>query len=184
MTAERSCAAFASSVMLAVMTACASTVFANGVEFFAPASRQGQIDLAYVGAIHDRTGHRLDYVDLTITAKDGSMTFPFSNDGPGHYRSPDIGGLIKEIGEAVDPSQLEITCYVSGYKLATRSLPRKNRGVFEVDFVMDEDGAAPRDPLRETTSARTRVPAAGLMLILLSAGGARLTARRKSTNST
>jgi hypothetical protein len=153
----------------------------NGADFFLPAGKNTKVDLGYVGTIRDRAGHLLDFVDLTVSAKDGSLTFPFANNSPGHYRSPDIGLLLKEAGAVVDPTQLEITCFVTGFREVTRSVPRKSQGTFEVNFVMDEDGSGTgsssiaRSPGRESSR---RVPAVGLGVLLLTAIGMRTTSRR------
>ena len=43
-----------------------------------------------------------------VTEKRSGMTFPFVNDRPGHYRTPDIGESVEELaGTAVKPSDLE-----------------------------------------------------------------------------
>ncbi|MDQ2914618.1 MAG: hypothetical protein M3T56_15395 [Chloroflexota bacterium] len=168
--------------VIAAMT-CASSAFANGAEFFQPADRNGKVDLVYVGNIRDRAGRPLDFVDLTVSVMDGTLTFPFSNNSPGHYRSPDIGAFIKETGDIIDPTQLEITCYVTGYRLARRSVPRRSQGIFEVDFIMEEDGAAPRDTSREAPAGRSsHTPAVGLIVLLLSAVGMRTATHLRSTN--
>lgn len=181
---RRVCAYTVSRLAVVVaMTALASPVYANGAEFFLPADRNAKADLAYVGHIRDRAGRPLDFVDLAVSAKDGMIAFPFSNDAPGHYRSPDIGVLIKEAGAIVDPAELEMTCFVSGYKLARRSVPKRSQGVFEVDFVMEEDGSTPRDPSREAPAGRSsRIPALGLIVLLLSAVGVRTATHLRSTN--
>ena len=178
----RGCAMRGLAIVVAMM-AWRSTVFTNGAEFFLPADRNAKTDLAYVGHIRDRAGRPLDFVDLTVSAKDGMIAFPFSNDSPGHYRSPDIGFLIKEAGAIVDPAELELTCFVSGYKLARRSVPKRSRGMFEVDFVMEEDGSTPRDASREAPAGRSsRIPALGLIVLLLSAVGMRAATHLRSRN--
>jgi hypothetical protein len=161
-----------------------TTALANGAEFFLPAGKNTKVELGYVGTIRDRAGRPLDFVDVTVSARDGSITFPFSNDRPGHYRSPDIGLLLKEAVGSVDPSQLEITCFVTGFKRATRSLPRRSQGTFEVDFVMDEDGSGTgslsiaRSPRRNSSRS---IPSIGIAVLLLTAAiGARTAARRSS----
>lgn len=163
-----------------VVLVCATTALANGAAFFRPAGRNAHVDLVYFGSIRDRSGRPLDFVDVTITA--GDLTFPFANNSPGHYRSPDVGALIKEAGAIVNPAQLEITCYVSGYRQARRSVPRRSTGIVEVDFTMDEDGDAPRDVPRAAPAGRSwHVPASGLLVLLLSAMGVRTAGRRRST---
>src|SRR5579872_6115792 len=81
----------------------APTVAANGEEFFAPA-KDGKVDLVYFGRIKDSRTRRsvTDSVYFVLTDKTTGLSFPFTNDKPGHYRSPDIGAGIKDIGEKVD----------------------------------------------------------------------------------
>ncbi len=52
-----------------------------------------------------------------VTEKRSGMTFPFVNDRPGHYRSPDIGESVEELaGTAVNPDNLEFELSIAGYK--------------------------------------------------------------------
>jgi hypothetical protein len=114
--------------------------FANGDDFFQPAGN-GKVDLVYFGHIKDTDGHVLDRALVTISAKGAGLTLPFMNDTIGHYRSPDIGAAIKDLGEKVDPSKIEITCDVPGYKQvkpASVTVPSKIDGAVEIDFVMEK----------------------------------------------
>ena len=83
-------------------------VRANGAEFF-EAENDGKVVLYYFGNVKDSKGNVLDKVMVTVTAKNAGLTFPFRNDSPGHFRSPDIGRSIEGAGKAVDPAQIEIT---------------------------------------------------------------------------
>src|SRR5580693_9992362 len=95
--------AFLSAAILGFILALAGSVLANGEEFFAAAG-SGKIDLVYFGRIKDkRTGRSVtDEAIFLIKDKATGLSFPFTNDKPGHYRSPDVGKAIKEIGEKVD----------------------------------------------------------------------------------
>jgi hypothetical protein len=154
--------------------------------FFRPAGKNTAVDLVYFGAIRDRaTGRPLDFVDVTISAKNVGMTFPFSNDRPGHYRSPDIGLAIKDVGEKVDPKQIEIVVYVEGYREARRSVPRKTQGTIEIDFIMDKDESALADNPsvgRLSPGRSWRIPSLGLLILLLSAVVVRTSVRLWSTS--
>lgn len=163
-----------------------TAVGANGHAFFLPAGKKAKVNLVYFGTIRDRTtGRPLDFVDVTISANNVMMTFPFSNDRPGHYRSPDIGSAIKEVGEKVEPKQTEIVVYVEGYKEARRSVPRKTEGVVPIDFLMDKDGSVSGGNPSEgrLSPARSwRIPTLGLLVLLLSGVAVRTSVRRRSTN--
>ena len=113
--------------------------WANGEEFFAPA-KNSKIDLVYFGRIKDsQTGRSVtDSVYFLLTDKATGLSFPFTNDKPGHFRTPDVGTAIKEIGEQVDVSAFVITVNVAGYKRATITrMPRKAQGPVELDVKLD-----------------------------------------------
>ena len=137
-----------------------TTVWGNGEEFFTPAPTDRPPDLVYTGQIRDKVTRRPinDVIYFLITDKRSGLDFPFVNDSPGHYRSPDVGASVRDLGRvAVDPSQLEIQVAVSGYKTMTLSkLPRKSSGLVAVDFRMERDpafGAPASGPLEESGSA-------------------------------
>ena len=155
-------------------------IAANGAAFFRPAGKGVKVDLAYFGTIRDDTGRPLDYADVTVSVSGLMMTFPFSNDALGHYRSPDVGALIKEAGGQADPRQLEITCYVPGYKRARMSVPRRSKGLHEVDFVLERDPAQKIDYALAGRSRSTTTPTLGLLTLLFTAVAARTVARHRS----
>lgn len=167
------------------MLASGGSASGNGRAFFMPAGKNVPVDLVYFGNIRDRVTRRpLDFADVTVFANDVSMTFPFANDRPGHYRSPDVGFEITEVGARVDTSQVEIVCFVEGYKEARRVVPRKSHGTIQVDFLLERDGSGPQAdhpahaPLPLPSS---RLPAIGLLVLLASAVAVRTSARRRST---
>ena len=114
-------------------------VWANGAEFF-EAQTGGPAVLYYFGNVKDTNGNVLDKLMITISAKNVGMNFPFRNDSPGHFRSPDIGKAIKGLGKAVDPTQIEIRISKAGYKLARApKVPNKVGAVQLENFVMEPD---------------------------------------------
>jgi hypothetical protein len=105
----------------------AGLAWANGEEFFG--SKDDVLDMYYFGSIKDANGKVLDNAVVTVVAKNLNMKFPFRNDAPGHFRSPDIGKAIKGLGKTVDPSQIEITVVKKGYVLAAPiKVPLKSDG--------------------------------------------------------
>jgi hypothetical protein len=121
------------------IAALAPAVLANGEEFFAPA-KNSKIDLVYFGRIKDsQTGRSVtDSVYFLLTDKATGLSFPFVNDKPGHFRSPDVGTAIKEIGEQIDVNSFVLTVNVAGYKRATLTrMPRKVQGAIELDVKLD-----------------------------------------------
>ncbi len=125
-------------VAVAVLLTSADTLQANGQEFFSPAT--GPVTLAYFGRVRDaKTGRlvtTLPYV--TILERATGLYFPFTGDGPGHFKSPDIGAQIKEVSNGViDPSQFEVTIIVAGYKtIENLPVPRKTSGLIELNVKM------------------------------------------------
>jgi hypothetical protein len=159
--------AFLAVATLGFILALAVAVWANGEEFFASAG-SGKIDLVYFGRIKDRrTGRSVtDEAIFLIKDKSTGLSFPFTNDKPGHYRSPDVGRAIKEIGEKVDVNAFEVDLQVVGYKKATVTrVPRKTGGNVELDFTLeplaaDTGGAA-------GVNATDRAPYTRTVIILI-----------------
>jgi hypothetical protein len=180
-------AALLPAVILGFLVLCSATAWANGEEFFAPA-QDGKIDLVYFGRIKDsRTGQSIkDSVYFLLTDKSTGLSFQFTSDKPGHYRSPDIGAAIKGIGESVHVDSFELSTIVAGYKNAkiTR-LPRKSEGTIEVEMRLEP--VAPE----EVTSAglgggnlidtRTWVLLAGLLAALITVKVVRTSGRPSTT---
>lgn len=131
--------ALRSVAILGFILALAGTAWANGEEFFAPA-KNGKIDLVYFGRIKDsQTGRSItDSVYFVLTDQSTGLSFPFTNDKPGHFRSPDVGTAIKEIGEQIDANAFAITVNVAGYQRATITrMPRKAQGPVELDVRLE-----------------------------------------------
>jgi hypothetical protein len=117
--------------------ATSALVYANGAEFF-EAENDGKVVLYYSGQVKDSKGNVLDKLMVTISAKNVGMNFPFRNDAPGHFRSPDIGKAIQGLGKQVDPGQIEIKITKPGYKLVRApKVPTKLGAVQLENFVLD-----------------------------------------------
>ena len=117
--------------------AVSGVAWANGEEFF-EADDAGQMVLYYFGHVKDGKGKVLDNLVITVSAKNVGMNFPFRNDAPGHFRSPDVGKAIKGLGKTVEPAQVEITVVKAGYKLVkTTKTPNKLGNAVQVEIVMD-----------------------------------------------
>ena len=117
--------------------ATSAVVRANGAEFF-NAQNDGVIVLYYFGNVKDTKGNVLDKLMVTISAKNVGMNFPFRNDSPGHFRSPDIGRAIQGLGKTVDTTQIEVKITKAGYKMvAAPKIPNK-MGAVQLDLVVME----------------------------------------------
>jgi hypothetical protein len=117
----------------------------NGQEFF-PAAEGKTVDLVYFGRIKDKSTGRLirDRAFLTIFDSATGLSFPFMNDSVAHYRSPDVGAAIREMGGVkADPKNFEIQLMVAGYKdVRVTRLPRTPQGSVELNFALEPTGAA------------------------------------------
>jgi hypothetical protein len=180
---------FAATVGLTL--ALGTTAWGNGEEFFRPAPTDRPPDLVYTGQIRDKVTRRPinDVIYFLISDKQTGLDFPFVNDAPGHYRSPDVGASVRDLGRvAVDPSQLEIQVAVSGYKTMTiAKLPRKSSGLVAVDFRMERDaafGSPASGPLDQSSGAPPNwglIGLAGLFAAIIAALTARTLVPRQST---
>jgi hypothetical protein len=128
-----------------IALAMAATAQANGEDFFSVFEVDRPIELVYTGRVRDKATRRPinESIMFLLTDKRSGLDFPFLNDSPGHYRSPDIGASIKDLGKGeVDPSQFEIKVEVLGYKTQTLTkLPRQTAGVVSIDFRLERDPA-------------------------------------------
>jgi hypothetical protein len=129
---------------LLACTAIVSPAWADGYEFFT-VDRGKPVNLVYVGQIRDKQTGRMvrEPAYFMVTEKHSGMTFPFVNDRPGHFRSPDIGESVEELaGTKVNPDNLEFELSIAGYKnIKVTEVPRKNKGVVELNFKVERDDA-------------------------------------------
>jgi hypothetical protein len=121
--------------VLALFTSAAA--LANGVEFF-NAQSDGPAVLYYFGHVKDSKGNVLDKVMITVSAKNVGMNFPFRNDSPGHFRSPDVGRAIQGLGKTVDPAQIEVTITKAGYKMVSAPKIPNKLGAVQLENVVME----------------------------------------------
>jgi hypothetical protein len=128
----------------AVALAGGITVAANGTEFF-DASHDGEILLYYYGNVRDTKGAVVDKFTVTVTATNlideyskKPRQFPFRNDVPGHFRSPDVGRAIKESGKPVDPRFIEVKITKPGYRVAKApKVPDKQGAVLLDGWILE-----------------------------------------------
>jgi hypothetical protein len=90
----------------------ASAGNAPGQRFsFSSLRRQRPVELAYFARVKDaRTGKPIQKPPyVTIVDPFSGIYIPFQGDGPGHFRSPDIGAAILQVASRpIDTKQLEI----------------------------------------------------------------------------
>ena len=126
----------------ALSVATSGVVAANGTEFF-DAEHDGAVLLYYFGNVRDTKGGVVDKFMVTVTAKNADLTFPFRNDTPGHFRSPDIGKAIKGSGKIVDPRFIEVTITKPGYRIVRAPKVPDKQGAVELDgWVLEQVSSA------------------------------------------
>ena len=126
--------------VLAWVVCAGATLLANGQSFFLPANR-GPVDLVYFARVKDaRTGRPIAKAPyVTIVDPYSGIILPFAGDGPGHFRSPDVGAAIKEVtSHPIDTRQLEIVVTASGYQtIRVKNIPRRSKGTIELNVKME-----------------------------------------------
>jgi len=132
--------------MIAVLVVAGSgTLLANGGAFFIPADR-GPVELVYFARVKDaQTGRPIQkapyvsFVDPTT-----GIYIPFQGDGPGHFRSPDLGAAILEVSaRPFDTKQFEIMVSAAGYETTkVKYIPRESKGTIELDVRMQPKATA------------------------------------------
>jgi hypothetical protein len=139
--------------------ALSDAILANGQQFF-PAASGKAVELVYFGRIKDKKTGKLirDRAFLTIFDNATGLSFPFMNDSVAHYRSPDVGAAVKEMGGVkIDPKNLEIQLMVAGYKdIRITTMPRANHGAVEMNFEMEPTGTAAAQPSSEAASEESK----------------------------
>ena len=88
---------------------------------------------------------------------------PFQGDGPGHFRSPDIGAAILEVSSRpIDTKQMEIMVSAAGYQtIKVAHIPRQSKGAVELDVRMEPKANADSTGASASTAAASQPGAAG-----------------------
>jgi len=164
MTKQRSITAAVVAIVAGLVLASAETLLANGESFFIPAG-SGPVELAYFARIKDaQTGRPIRVAPyVSIVDPLTGIYIPFQGDGPGHFRSPDIGAAIKEVSSPpIDTKQLEITITAAGYQtLKVGNIPRRSKGIVELDVRMEPKANAGNAGVSPSVPAASQPAAAG-----------------------
>ena len=151
-------------IVAALVLASTGTLLANGAAFFAPTDR-GPVELAYFARVKDaRTGRPIQKPPyVTIVDPFTGIYIPFQGDGPGHFRSPDIGAAIKEVTtQPIDPKRLEIIISAAGYQtVKVRNIPRQSKGAVELIVKMEPKTGGVANPSTEIASQPGAASAGG-----------------------
>ena len=153
-----------SAAIVACLVLASGTLLANGQAFFVPADK-GPVDLVYFARVKNaQTGRPIEKPPyVTIVDPYSGIILPFAGDGPGHFRSPDVGAAIKEVTtHPIDTRQLEIVVTASGYKtVKIGHIPRQTKGIVELDVRMEpkDAGSVTAVASQTTTPTGTTSPA-------------------------
>jgi hypothetical protein len=150
-------------IVAALVLASAETLLANGQSFFIPAGK-GPVELVYFARVKDaKTGRPIQKQPyVTIVDPFTGIVIPFQGDGPGHFRSPDIGAAILEVSSRpIDTSQMEIMVSAAGYQtVKVRYIPRQSKGAVELNVKMEPKANAANTAASASTAAPTQSTAA------------------------
>ncbi len=130
-------------MVLACLTALWAPVnsSANGTAFFYPKDDTEKTNpdaLVYFGSIKDTKGNFVNGVQVYVLLLNYSKTIPVRNVHDAHYRSPDVNGMLKEVGGKVEPEKIQIAIIHRDYKLARPVfIPRRTTGIHNVDIVLE-----------------------------------------------
>jgi hypothetical protein len=151
-------------IVAALVLSSGGTLLANGQSFFIPAGR-GPVELVYFARVKDaHTGRPIQKQPyVTIVDPFTGIYIPFQGDGPGHFRSPDIGAAILEVSSRpIDTKQLEIIVTAAGYKtVKVGYVPRQMKGAVELNVKMEPKANADNTGATESTAATSQPRAAG-----------------------
>jgi len=145
-------------IVAGLVLANAGTLLANGEAFFIPAGGK-KVVLAYFARVKDaQTGRPIRVAPyVSIVDPFTGIYIPFQGDGPGHFRSPDIGAAINEVSsQPIDTKQLEVMVTAVGYQtLKVKNIPRKSKGIVELEIQMEpKANAGNAPPLPVATAAK------------------------------
>jgi len=148
----------------ALVVASAGTLLANGQGFF-PSGLRGPVELVYFARVKDaRTGRPIQKSPyVTIVDPFSGIVMPFQGDGPGHFRSPDVGAAILEVSSRpFDTKQFEIVVTAAGYQtVKVRNIPRQSKGAVELNVKMVPKANAVSTGASESIAAASQPDAAG-----------------------
>ena len=151
-------------IVAGLVLASAGTLLANGQAFFIPAGR-GPVELVYFARVKDaRTGRPIQKKPyVTIVDPFTGIVIPFQGDGPGHFRSPDIGAAILEVSSRpIDTKGMEIMVSALGYKtIKVAHIPRQSKGAVELTVRMEPKANADNTAAGPSTTASSQSGAAG-----------------------
>ena len=156
--------AAAVAIVATLVLANTGTLLANGQAFFLPASR-GPVELVYFARVKDaRTGRPIQKKPyVTIVDPFTGIYTPFQGDGPGHFRSPDIGAAILEVSSRpIDTRQMEIMVTAAGYKtMKVAYIPRQSKGAVELNVTMEPKANADSTGASASAAAASQPGAPG-----------------------
>ena len=134
---------FALHIGAAIAFSTAVPARSNGDTFFNSMEIPGNPQYVIFGNVKDVQGHYLQHVTVTVRVMKHMLEVSARTDVIGHFRTPDVGREIHELGYQVDPSLIIVSAAYPGYHIAHRQYRGKyhqSKGAIEVDFTMAKNG--------------------------------------------
>lgn len=116
----------------------------NGDTFFNSKEIPGNPQYVVFGCVKDAQGHYLKGGTVTASVVTHMLQVSTHTDVLGHFRTPDVGREIEELGYRVDPSLIIVSVEYPGYHIAHREYRGRHgqsKGAVEIDFVMARNTA-------------------------------------------
>ena len=119
-------------------------VFANGDIFFEALEIEGDPQFVFFGSVKDKDGRPLSGALVSVDVSEPQLTYESYTNVIGRYRSLDVGRVIQDLGYKINPRAIDVAVFVPGYKTVKKFSMRRTGdtiGAFEVNFVIEEEGA-------------------------------------------
>jgi hypothetical protein len=130
-------------ISAAVAFAAAVPAWSNGDKFFNSMEIPGNPQYVIFGNVKDAQGHYLKHVTVTVFVMKHMLEVTARTDDLGHFRTPDVGREIQELGYQVDPSLIIVSAEYPGYHIAHREYRgkyRQSKGAIEINFILGTNG--------------------------------------------
>lgn len=119
---------------------------ANGDIFFEALEIEGDPQFVYFGSVKDVAGNYISGALVSVDVSEPQLTYESYTNIIGRFRSLDVGRVIQDLGYKINPSSIEVSVFVPGYRTVRKFSMRRSRdtlGAFEMNFVIEkEEGVA------------------------------------------
>jgi hypothetical protein len=130
-------------ISAAIAFAAAVAAWADGDTFFNSMEVPGNPQYVIFGNVKDVQGHYLQHATVTVLVVKHMLEVSARTNVLGHFRTPDVGREIEELGYQVNPALIIVSAQYLGYHIAHREYRgkyRQSKGAIEIDFIMAKNG--------------------------------------------